>query len=95
MDATKTTIRHLEDFIIDMVNDKMPPCFMQAMHGSDLIAIIKTKGATWHKADHMPVVVPNTLSKVADKAMMEDCKEEYTRELMSQQLGVGVIKFAA
>ena len=40
------------------------------------------------------MVVLNTLSKIADKAMMEDGKEEYTRELLPQQLGIGV-KFAA
>jgi len=33
---------------------------------------------------------PTTLSKVADKAMMEDSKEECTREMLPHQLGVGV-----
>ena len=48
------------------------------------MAIIKTKVVAGRKADHLPVIVPNTLSKVANKAMMEDSKEEYTRELLLQ-----------
>jgi hypothetical protein len=44
--------------------------------------------------DHKPVVMPNTITKVTDKAMLEKYHEEYTRELLPQQLGVGV-KFAA
>ena len=94
LEAAETAILHMEDFITDMANDKMPPWFMQAMQGADLIAIIKTEGVTGHKADHRPLVVPNTLSKVADKTMMEDTKEEYTRELLPQHFGVGV-EFAA
>jgi hypothetical protein len=39
--ATETTIWHLKDFIIDMANDRMPPWFMHAMKGADLMAIIK------------------------------------------------------
>jgi hypothetical protein len=92
--AAETAIGHLEDFITDMANDKMPPWFMQAMQGADLMAIIKSKGAAGRKADHRPVMFPNTLSKVADKVMMEDAKEEHTRELLPHQLVVGV-KFAA
>ena len=38
--------------------------------------------------------MPNALSKIVDKAMMEECKEDYVRDLLPQQLGVGV-KFAA
>ena len=40
------------------------------------------------------MVIPNTLSKVANKAMLMECQENYMRELLPQQVGVGV-KFAA
>ena len=42
----------------------------------------------------MPVVPPNTLSQIADTAMLHEYKEDYKRELLPQQLGVGA-KFAA
>ncbi len=45
-------------------------------------------------AKHSPVQIPNTLSKVGDKAVMEQCRAEYVKEMMPQQVGVGV-KFAA
>ena len=74
----------MKEFITNMANDTMPQWFMQAMQGANLMAIIKTEGVTRRKVDHMPVMVPNTLSKVTDNAMMEDSKEEYTRELLLQ-----------
>ena len=92
--SADTAIQHLEDFITDMANDKLPPWFMQAMQGADLLAIIKAEARGRLKADHRPVVMPNTFSKITKKAMMEDCKEDYARDLLPQQLGVGV-KFAA
>ena len=39
-------------------------------------------------------MVPNTQSKIADKTTIHECKQEYTRDMLRQQLGVGV-KFAA
>jgi hypothetical protein len=45
-------------------------------------------------ADHMPVLIPNTLAKVGGKAMLEQCQKEYVMEMMPQQVGVGV-KFVA
>ena len=45
-------------------------------------------------ADHMPVQIPNTLAKVGDKAMLEQCQAEYVKEMMPKQVGVGV-KLAA
>ncbi len=65
-----TTVENLEKLISDMANDKLPPWFMQVMQGADLLAIAKTKGQESRKAHHRPVVVPNTISKVADKAMV-------------------------
>jgi hypothetical protein len=57
-----------------MANDKLPPWFMQqAMHGTCLMAIIKKEGGGRQEADHMPVVVPNTMRKIVDKVMMGEC----------------------
>ena len=44
--------------------------------------------------DHKPVQIRNTLAKVGDKAMLEQCHAEYVKEIMPQQVGVGV-KFTA
>ncbi len=62
---------HLEKLISNMSSDKMPAWCMQAMQSADVIALIK--GETKEKearADQRPVQVPNTLSKVGDKAMI-------------------------
>ena len=32
-------------------------------------------------ADHKPVQVPNTLAKVGDKAVLEQCQADYVREM--------------
>ncbi len=45
-------------------------------------------------ANHRPVQIPNTLSKVGDKAMLIQCQAEYVKEMMPHEVGVGV-KFAA
>ena len=44
--------------------------------------------------EHMLVQISNTLSKVGNKAMLGHIQADYIREMMPQQLGVGV-KFAA
>ena len=49
---------------------------------------------TGSTTDHRPVQFPNTICKIGDKAMLEQYQADYIRELMPQQLGVGV-KFAA
>ena len=41
-ESVETAIKHLEDFIIDMANVRLPPWFMHAMQGADMLAIIKT-----------------------------------------------------
>jgi hypothetical protein len=38
--------------------------------------------------------MPDIVSKVADRALLQECQEEYTRKILPQQLGVGV-KFVA
>jgi hypothetical protein len=45
-------------------------------------------------ADHRPVGIPTTLSKIADKAILQQFQTDYVKALMPHQLGVGV-KFAA
>jgi len=89
--SADTAIQHLEAFITDMAKDKLPPWFMHVMQGADLLAIVKAEVRGRLKADHTHVVMPNTLSKIADnKAMMEECKEDYARDLLPQHVGVGV-----
>jgi hypothetical protein len=51
---------------------------------------VKEESRRWCKGDHIPVVIPNTLGKVADKAILMECKEDYMRELLPQQVGVVV-----
>ena len=82
--AAETSIEHLEDLITNMANDMLPPWFMQAMQEADLVVIIKTEAKVGRRADHIHVVVPNTLNKIAVKAMMHGCKEDYTRDLLPQ-----------
>jgi len=81
-DTTDEAIEHLEDLITDMANDKLPPWFMHAMHGTQLLAIIKTEGSEDSVGDHRSVVIPNIIIKVTDKAILQECQEEYTRELL-------------
>ena len=64
--SADTAIEHLEDLISDMANDELPPWFMHAMQGADMMAIIKADRTTQHAINHRPKVVPNTLSKIAD-----------------------------
>jgi hypothetical protein len=92
--SAETTVENLEKLVSDMENDKLPPWFMQAMQGADLLAIVKSEGHGGNNADHRPVVVPNTRAKVPDKAMVKEFEDIYKSELMPQQVGVGV-KFAA
>jgi hypothetical protein len=92
--TTDTAIENLEDQITNMANDKLPPWFMQAMQGAELLAIIMEESRRGNKGDHRPMVISNTLSKVADKAMMVERHEDYMRKMPPQQVGVGV-KFAA
>ena len=79
----------------NMANDKMPGWFMQAVQSAELMALIKAeKKETETVANHRPVQIPNTLAKVGDIAMLEQCQAEYIKEIMPQQVGVGV-KFVA
>ncbi len=93
--STEEAIRHMEELLMDMASDKVPVWCMQAMQSTELMALMKaTKKQSESVADHRPVQIPNTLAKVGDKAMLEQCQMEYVREMLSQQVRVGV-KFAA
>ncbi len=59
------------------------------------MALVKAEAAAEGKAaDHRPIQIPNTMAKVGDKAVLEQCQAECVKELTPQQVGVGV-KFAA
>ena len=40
-------------------------------------------------ADHRPVQIPNTLTKVGDKAVLMLFQKEYIQKMLPQQVGVG------
>ena len=65
-ESAETAIEHLEDFITDIDNDGLPPWFIHVMQGANLLTVVKTEAREGRKADHRPVVVPNTLSKIAE-----------------------------
>jgi hypothetical protein len=44
---------------------------MHAMQGSELLAIITTEGMEGEFGGHMPVVMHNTINKVADMALLQ------------------------
>ena len=68
---------------------------MQAIQAAELMALVKAeKKETQTVADHRPVQIPNTLTKVGGKAMLDHCHAEYVKEMMPHHVGVGV-KFAA
>ncbi len=57
--------------------------------------MVKTKAMNIGEvADHRPVQISNTMSKVGDKAVLEQCQTKYVKEMIPQHVGVGV-KFAA
>ena len=93
--APDEDIQHLEELLTDMANDKLPGRFMQVVQATKLMTLVKAeKKATETVADPKPVQISNTLAKVGDKAMMEQCQAEYVKEMMPKQVGVGV-KFKA
>ena len=68
---------------------------MRATHDAEVIAIVKREAEEQERTiDHKPVQVPNTISKMEDKAVLAQYQEVYIKEMMPQQLEVGV-KFAA
>ncbi len=65
-------VEHLEALLSDMANDKMPAWFMQEVQPAELMSLVKVETKKGDIiADHRPVQIPNTLSKVGDKAMLK------------------------
>jgi hypothetical protein len=65
-------VEHLELLLSDMANDKMPGWFMRVTQAADVIALVKgEKEQRVKTTDHMPVQIPNTLTKVGDKAVLQ------------------------
>ena len=94
-EAAEEAVEHLELLIGDMANDKMPAWFMRATQDAKVITLVKREAEEQERtADHMPVQVRNTISKLEDKALLAQYQEVHIKEMMPQQLGVGV-KFAA
>ena len=51
---------------------------MQATHAANVIAIVKgEQEPTIQTADHMPAHIPNTITKVGDKAVLMLFQKEY------------------
>ncbi len=70
--AADEAIQHLEDLLSYMANDKLQEWFMHAVQSAELMALVKAeKKPTQGVADHRPILIPNTLAKVVDKAMLE------------------------
>jgi hypothetical protein len=70
-EATDEAVEHLETLISEMANDKLTAWLMRSTHASKVKAIVKREAeADGRKADHMPDQVPNTISKLEDKAML-------------------------
>ncbi len=56
---------------------------MQAIQAAELMALVKAEAKReWEVADHIPVQIPNTLAKMGDKAVLEQCQAEYVNEMM-------------
>jgi len=58
---------------------------MQATESAEVIALVKGEVQRARATtDHKPVQIPNTLSKIGDKAMLEQYQADYIREMMPQ-----------
>ncbi len=92
--SAKDATEHLEALISDMANDKTQGWFMKAIQAVVIIAIVKDEPSSGIFADHRSVGIPNTLSKIVDKAILQPVQADYVKELIPHELGVGV-KFGA
>jgi hypothetical protein len=63
---------------------------MQGVQGADLVALAKAEASGAAVGDYRPVRIPNTFSKIEDKAVLQQTQRDYIAEMMPQQLGVGV-----
>ena len=71
---TDEAIQWLEMLLTDMANDKLPAWFMPAIEASELMTLVKAEAKlTGGVTDYRPVQVQNTLVKVGDKVVLEQC----------------------
>jgi hypothetical protein len=71
-ESTDEAVEHLETLISDMANDKLPPWFMHATQSAEVIALVKGEAQIASATpNHRPVQIPNTISKIGDKAILE------------------------
>ena len=64
-------MEHLETLISEMANDKLPAWFTQATWSAEVIALVEGEAQRIGAATyHILVQIPNTISKVGDKAML-------------------------
>ncbi len=64
----------MDMLLTDMANDRLPAWFMHAVQAAELMALVKAEAKRpGDIADHRPVQIPNTLSKVGNKVMLEQC----------------------
>jgi hypothetical protein len=72
--STDKVVEWFEKLLTGMANDMLPGWFIHAIHAAELMALIKAEATAEGKvADHRPVQIPNTLAKVGDKAVLEQC----------------------
>ena len=77
-EAAEEAVEHLELLICDMANDKLPTWFMRATHDAEVIAIVKKEAEEQGRTSyHRPVHIPNTISKLEDKAVLAQYQEAY------------------
>ena len=78
-------MEHLELLISDMANDKLPAWFMRATQDAEVIAIVKKEAEEQGRTSyHRLVQIPNTISKLEDKAVLAQYQEAYIKEMMPQ-----------
>ena len=78
--SSDEAIEWLEKLLTDMANDKMPTWFMHAIQAAKRMALVKAEATqSGGVADHKPKQIPNTLAKVGDKAVLEQCHAKYVK----------------
>ncbi len=60
---------------------------MLAVQEAELMALVKAEARKpCEAADHRPVRISNTLAKVRDSAVLEQCQNGYVKEMMPRQI---------
>ncbi len=67
-------IEWMESLPSDMANDMLSAWFMQSVQAAELMALVKAEATRACEVDdHRLVQIPNTLAKVGDRAVLEQC----------------------